>query len=102
MQGGGDCAVDEHKEGMAMGTITSLPRPVEVSTGISARMVVAEVIRHGRTRRTAAAVATQACDDKVCLALEAHVLSLAVTVDPAAKAPAAAKSRHPSIFNAAP
>ena len=35
-----------------MGTMTSDPRPVEVSTGISAKMVVAVVIRHGLTRRS--------------------------------------------------
>ena len=52
--------------------------------------------------KLAVTVATQACDDKVCLAPEVHVLSLTVTVDPAAKAAAAAKTRHPSIFNAAP
>ena len=31
-------------EGIAMGTMTSEPRPVEVSTGINARVVVAVVI----------------------------------------------------------
>ncbi len=38
-----------------MGTITSLPRPVLVSTGSRARIVVAVVIRQGRTRRRPAA-----------------------------------------------
>ena len=36
------------KEGIAIGTMTSEPLPVEVSTGMRARIVVAEVIRHGR------------------------------------------------------
>jgi len=44
------------KEGMAIGTMTSEPRPVEVSTGISARMVVAVVIRQGLTRRSPASI----------------------------------------------
>jgi hypothetical protein len=34
------------KDGMAIGIIISAPRPVAVNTGISARMVVAVVIRH--------------------------------------------------------
>ena len=37
------------KDGIAMGTMMSEPRPVDVMTGIRARMVVAEVIRAGRT-----------------------------------------------------
>ncbi len=41
------------KEGMAMGTMMSEPRPVEVRMGSRARMVVAEVIRAGRMRRVA-------------------------------------------------
>ena len=36
------------KVGMAIGTMMSAPRPVDVSTGSSARMVVAVVMRHGR------------------------------------------------------
>jgi hypothetical protein len=36
---------------MAIGTMTSLPRPTEVKTGMSARMVVADVIKHGLTLR---------------------------------------------------
>ncbi len=40
--------------GMAIGTIMSEPLPVEVNTGISARIVVAVVIRHGRTLRVPA------------------------------------------------
>jgi hypothetical protein len=43
------------KVGMAMGIMMSAPRPVSVSTGSRARMVVAVVIKAGRTRRTAAA-----------------------------------------------
>ena len=39
------------KMGTAIGPMMSAPRPVEVSTGSSAKMVVAEVIRHGRQRR---------------------------------------------------
>lgn len=39
------------KEGIAIGTIISEPRPVEVRTGISARIVVAVVIRQGRILR---------------------------------------------------
>jgi hypothetical protein len=39
------------KDGVAMGTITSLPRPVLVNTGIRARIVVAVVIRQGRILR---------------------------------------------------
>ena len=41
------------KEGIAIGTIISDPRPVEVKTGSKARMVVALAIRHGRIRRIA-------------------------------------------------
>ena len=37
-------------EGIAIGTIISEPRPVEVRTGINARIVVAVVINAGRTR----------------------------------------------------
>ncbi len=44
------------KEGIAIGTIMSEPLPVEVRTGISAKMVVALVIRAGLTRRFAAAI----------------------------------------------
>jgi hypothetical protein len=44
------------KVGIAMGTMMSEPRPVDVSTGTSARIVVAEVIRQGRTRRSPAAI----------------------------------------------
>ena len=44
------------KEGMAMGTMTSAPRPVEVSTGIRARIVVAVVIMQGLTRRRLASM----------------------------------------------
>ena len=40
--------------GMAMGTMISDPRPVEVSTGKSASIVVALVMRAGRTRRVPA------------------------------------------------
>jgi hypothetical protein len=40
--------------GMAMGIMMSAPRPVAVSTGSSARIVVALVIRQGRTRRSPA------------------------------------------------
>ena len=40
--------------GIAMGTITSAPRPVEVSTGISAKSVVATVIMAGRILRSPA------------------------------------------------
>ena len=39
------------KLGMAMGIMMSEPRPVEVSTGRSARRVVAVVIRQARTWR---------------------------------------------------
>ena len=39
------------KEGIAIGTIISEPRPVEVRTGINARIVVAVVIRQGRILR---------------------------------------------------
>ena len=39
------------QEGIAIGTIISDPRPVEVKTGSKARMVVALVIKHGRIRR---------------------------------------------------
>jgi hypothetical protein len=38
------------KDGIAMGTIMSEPLPVDVNTGISAKKVVAVVIRQGRTR----------------------------------------------------
>ena len=38
------------KTGMAMGIMTSAPRPVEVRTGRRARIVVADVIRAGRAR----------------------------------------------------
>ena len=41
-------------EGIAIGTIMSEPRPVEVKTGISARIVVALVISAGLTLRIAA------------------------------------------------
>ena len=41
------------KEGIAIGTITSEPLPVDVSTGSRARIVVAVVIRACLTRRTA-------------------------------------------------
>jgi len=44
------------KVGIAMGIMMSAPRPVRVSTGNSARMVVAEVISAGRTRLPAAAI----------------------------------------------
>ncbi len=37
--------------GIAIGTMMSAPRPVEVSTGIKAKMVVAVVIRQARARR---------------------------------------------------
>jgi hypothetical protein len=40
------------KLGMAMGTTMLEPRAVEVSTRINARIVVAVVIRQGRTRRS--------------------------------------------------
>ena len=43
-------------EGMAIGTIIPEPLPVEVRTGMRARMVVALVIRAGLTRRCAAAM----------------------------------------------
>ena len=36
--------------GNAIGTITSAPRPCELTTGNSANAVVAVVIKHGRTR----------------------------------------------------
>ncbi len=39
------------KEGIAIGTITSEPRPVEVRTGSNANIVVAVVIRQARMRR---------------------------------------------------
>ena len=39
------------KDGMAIGIMTSLPRPTEVRTGINARIVVADVIKHGLTLR---------------------------------------------------
>jgi len=39
--------------GIAMGIMMSAPRPVSVSTGSSARIVVADVISAGRTRRSA-------------------------------------------------
>lgn len=42
------------KEGIAIGTMISAPRPVDVRTGRSARIVVAKVIRAGRIRRLAA------------------------------------------------
>ncbi len=38
------------KSGSAMGTMTSEPRPVDVSTGISARMAVEAVMRAGLIR----------------------------------------------------
>ena len=41
-------------DGIAIGTITSAPLPVDVNTGRSARMVVAEVISAGLTLRVAA------------------------------------------------
>ena len=41
------------KEGIAIGTMMSEPRPVEVRIGIKASMVVAEAIRHGLILRTA-------------------------------------------------
>jgi hypothetical protein len=41
------------KEGIAIGTIISAPLPVEVNTGSSASIVVAEVIRHGLILRVA-------------------------------------------------
>ena len=44
-------------EGMAMGTITSAPLPVEVSTGIKASNVVAVVNMAGRIRRFPARIA---------------------------------------------
>ena len=43
-------------EGIAIGTIISDPRPVEVRTGIRARIVVAVVIRHGLILREPAAI----------------------------------------------
>ena len=42
------------KVGIAIGTMISAPRPLDVSTGISARIVVATVIKQGRTRRSPA------------------------------------------------
>jgi hypothetical protein len=41
-------------DGIAIGTIISLPRPVLVNTGKSAKIVVAVVIRQGRIRRVPA------------------------------------------------
>ena len=66
--------------GMAIGTMISDPRPVDVSTGMSARIVVAVVIRHGRTRRAPAAiVASRAGQAEDAM----HYLEWAVRVDPA-------------------
>lgn len=45
------------KEGIAIGTMMSDPLPVDVSTGISARMVVLAVIMAGRMRRVPASMA---------------------------------------------
>ena len=39
------------KSGIAIGTMMSAPRPVDVSTGISANIVVAVVMRQGLIRR---------------------------------------------------
>ena len=47
------------KVGMAIGSMRSAPRPLAVSTGISAKIVVAAVIRQGRMRRTPAASAAR-------------------------------------------
>jgi len=44
------------KVGIAIGTMMSDPRPVDVSTGKSARIVVAVVIRAGRMRRCPASI----------------------------------------------
>jgi len=44
------------KDGIAIGTMMSEPRPVDVRTGINANTVVAVVIRHGLTRRKAASM----------------------------------------------
>lgn len=44
------------KVGMAMGIMTSDPRPEEVNTGRRARIVVAMVIMAGRTRLVAASM----------------------------------------------
>jgi len=53
------------KEGIAMGTIISEPLPVDVKTGISARKVVAVVIRQGRTRLIAASMVASLMDSIV-------------------------------------
>ena len=44
------------KEGIAMGTMISDPRPVEVRIGINANTVVAVVIIQGRARLTPASI----------------------------------------------
>jgi hypothetical protein len=44
------------KDGIAIGTIMSLPRPVDVNTGISASIVVAVVINAALTRRLPPAI----------------------------------------------
>ena len=44
------------KDGMAMGTMMSEPRPVEARTGTRARIVVVAVMRHGRTLRKPASI----------------------------------------------
>ncbi len=43
-------------DGIAIGTLMSAPRPVDVRTGISANMVVAVVMRHGLILRLPEAI----------------------------------------------
>ena len=53
------------KDGIAMGTMISDPLPVEVSTGIRAKKVVAVVIMQGRTRLIAASIVAALIDSIV-------------------------------------
>ncbi len=52
------------KDGIAMGTMMSDPLPVDVSTGISAKKVVAVVIMQGRTRLMAASMVASLMDSQ--------------------------------------
>ncbi len=55
------------KDGIAIGTMTSDPRPVDVRMGRRARMVVAVVMRHARIRRfPAMTVASRMCSMVSC------------------------------------
>ena len=58
------------KEGIAMGTMISDPRPVEVRMGINAKTVVTVVIMQGRARLTPASiVARRISEIDICFKL---------------------------------